>query len=120
MVIASDSLFQWLVAAVGGIISVLAGMAIWNNRNRYRDLNDRLSKVEERMNVTIPNTIQEMNTKITQIEGSIREINTKVELISDSVIQRMNKLENDLPGIVEAAMYRTLTSRGYKDSTDRD
>lgn len=120
MVIASDSLFQWLVAAVGGIISVLAGMAIWNNRNRYRDLNDRLSKVEERMNVTIPNIIQEMNTKITKIEGNIREINTKVELISDSVIQRMNKLENDLPGIVEAAMYRTLASRVHRDSTDRD
>lgn len=120
MVIETESLFQWLVAAVGGIISVLAGMAIYNNRTRYRELEDRLSKVEDRMNTTIPKTIQELHTKITEIEGSLREINTKVNLISDSVIQRMNKLENDLPGIVEAAMYRTLAVRNHVNQDDHN
>lgn len=111
MIIESTSLFQWLVAAVGGVISVLAGMAIYNNRIRFRELDDRLTKVEDRLNNAIPESIQSLHTQIATIEGSIKEINTKVELISDSVIQRMNKLEDNLPGIVEAAIYRTMVTR---------
>lgn len=113
MIIESASVFTWLVAAVGGVISVLAGMAIWNNRNRFRELDERLKKVEDRSNITIPESIQAINTKITKLEGSLKEINTKVELTSDSVIQRMDKLERDLPGLIEAAVYRTLAAQHF-------
>lgn len=118
MVIASDYLFQWLVAAVGGIISVLAGMAIWNNRNRFRELDERLKKVEDRATVTLPESIQEVTNKITAIEGSIKEVNTKVDLISSSVIQRVDKLEKDLPGLIEAAIYRTMVNRQTGQTAD--
>lgn len=113
MIIESASVFKWLVAAVGGVISVLAGMAIWNNRNRFRELDERLKKIEDRSNIIIPESIQAINTKITKLEGSLKEVNTKVELTSDSVIQRMDKLERDLPGLIEAAVYRTLAAQHY-------
>ena len=120
MIIESESVFRWLVAAVGGIISVLAGMAIWNNRNRFRELDERLKKVEDRTTVTLPETIQAVSNKITAIEGSIREVNTKVDLISDSVIQRMDKLENNIPSLLEATMYRIMATRKYGRDDDNN
>lgn len=110
MLVQSEALFQWLVATIGAIISFLVSMAIHNNRMKYRDLDTRLTKVEDRMNTAIPESIQSLRTQIALVEGSIREMNTKVELISDTFNHRVDKLEQDMPNIVEAALYRAITS----------
>ena len=118
MVIESESLFGWLVAAVGGIISVLAGIAIWNNRARFKGLDERLKDVEDRLNKNVPNDVQRLDTKITVVEGGLEKVNTKLDLISDSVIQRMDKLERDLPGLIEAGIYRTMLAKNNGSSPD--
>lgn len=108
MVINTDSLFQWLVAAVGGVISVLVTLAIRANYTRYQSLNERLTKVEDRMNTAIPESIQTIHTKIAEIEGSIKEVNTRVALISDAVIQRVDRLETDMPHLMKTIMTAAL------------
>lgn len=111
MTIESTTIFEWFTVIIGGIISFLAGVAIWNNRARYNSLDDRLKKVEDRMNVGIPASMTELKTQITSIDGRIKAVDEKVDLISASVIQRMDKLERDMPGVIEAAMYRTILQR---------
>ena len=119
MVINTDSLFQWLVAAVGGVISVLVTLAIRANYTRYQSLNERLTKVEDRMNTAIPESIQTIHTKIAEIEGSIKEVNTRVALISDAVIQRVDRLETDMPHLMKTIMTAALNDF-YRNNNSSD
>ena len=120
MIIESSSLFGWLVAAVGGVISVLAGMAIWNNRARFKGLDERLKTVENRLNNNVSNDVKRLDTKITVVEGGLEKVNTKLDLISESVIQRMDKLERDLPGLIEAGIYRTMLAKNSIQPVNQD
>lgn len=104
MTIESNSLFQWLVAALGGIISVLTGMAIWNNRTRFKTLSDRVTKVEDRINTEIPIAISELKTELASLKGSISGVDNKVDIISTNVTQRMDRYEANLPIIIKTAV----------------
>ena len=110
MVIESATIFQGFLAVVGSIISVLAGIAIWNNRHRYNELEQRLKDVESRINLSIPEAIQSLKMELSKMQGSLQETNTKVELISDSVIRRMDKLEADFPALIEASFFKIITT----------
>lgn len=134
MHIGSDVIFEGFLAAVGGLLTILIGIIAWNNRMRYRDLDERLTKVEKRlsdrisevdkrmdervaklekrMNESVPASITELKTQITAIEGSIAEMNTKVNLISESVISRVDKMENNMPKLMESVMCQVMFRRG--------
>lgn len=134
MHIGSDVIFEGFLAAVGGLLTILIGIIAWNNRMRYKDLDERLTKVEKRlsdritevdkrmdervaklekrMNESVPASITELKTQITAIEGSIAEMNTKVNLISESVISRVDKMENNMPKLMESVMCQVMFRRG--------
>lgn len=104
MTIESSSILQWFIAALGGIISVLTGMAIWNNRIRFKTLSDRVTKVEDRINTEFPKAIAELTTEMAEVRGSIGGVDSKVDIISTNVTQRMDRYEANLPILIKMAV----------------
>lgn len=119
MIVQSEALFQWLVTSIGAVISFLVGIAIYNNRLRYRELAVRLEKVEDRLNTAIPNAITDILTQMTKIEGSLQEMNTKLTLVTESVTKRVDGLEQNIPSLMESALYRAITN-GQLTTPHRD
>lgn len=117
MIVQNETLFQWLVMAVGGVLTFLGSLAVRNNRERFlsvdsraKDLADRVDKLEDRINNKLPESFQELRTEIKTIDGKLVTVNTKVDLISSNVIDRMDKLEKNLPSLIEGALYKFAAS----------
>jgi predicted nuclease with TOPRIM domain len=113
MIVQNETLFQWLVAAIGGVLTFLGSLAVRNNRERFvsvdsraKDLADRVDKLEDRINNKLPEILQELRNEIKTLDGKIVNVNTKVDLISTNVIDRMDKLEKNLPSLIEGALYK--------------
>ena len=126
MIVQSDTMFQWLVAAVGGVLTFLGSLAVRNNRERFlsvdkqaKDLAERVDKLESRINDKLPEAMQGLQNEIKALDGRISTVDTKVDLISSSVIARMDKLERDLPALIEGALYRLVATGKLSANTQR-
>ena len=126
MIVQNETLFQWLVAAIGGVLTFLGSLAVRNNRERFlsvdkqaKDLAERVEKLESRINDKLPEAMQELRAEIKGLDGRISTVETKVELISGSVISRMDKLEQAIPGQIEAALFRLVATGQLSANTQR-
>ena len=117
MTIQSETIFQWGVTLVIGVLTWLGSLAVRNNRERFDQVNRRAAELEvrvekigDRLNDKLPEALQELQGQITKLEGEISRANTKVDLISSSVIDRVDKLEKTLPALIEGVLYKMLAT----------
>lgn len=117
MTIQSETIFQWGVTAVIGVLTWLGSLAVRNNRERFdqvnkraTDLEVRVEKIEDRLNNKLPEALQELQGQINKLEGEISRVNTKVDLISSNVIERVDKLEENLPSLIEGVLYKMMAT----------
>lgn len=126
MLIQNETLFQWLVAAIGGVLTFLGSLAVRNNRDRFlsvdkqaKDLTERVEKLESRINDKLPEAMQDLKAEIKGLDGRISTVETKVEFFSGSFISRMDKLEQAIPGQIEAALFRLVATGQLSANTQR-
>lgn len=126
MVIQSETLFQLIISAIIGVLTWLGSLAVRNNRERFEDVNKhtkelstRVDKLEDRLNNKLPETLQKLQTQINKVEGDIDNVKTKVDLISSNVIERVDRLENNLPSLIESTFYKLLASGALTISHDQ-
>lgn len=117
MIIPNETVFQWIVTLVIGALTWLGGVAVRNNRERFttvdektKEVEQRVSKLEDRINNRLPEAMEKIHAQINTLDGKIGNVNTKVDLISSNVITRMDKLEKDLPSLIEGALYKFIAS----------
>lgn len=117
MIIQSETIFQWVVTLVIGALTWLGGVAVRNNRERFtsvdektKDVEHRVSKLEDRINNKLPEELQKLNDQVRTLEGTINTVNTKVEIISNTVIARVDRLEENLPSLIESTLYKIMAN----------
>ena len=117
MIVQNETLFQWLVAAIGATLTFLGSLAVRNNKERFlsvdsraKELSERVDKLEDRINNKLPEILQELRDEIKTLDGKIVNVNTKVDLISSSVIERMDRMEENMPTLIEVAMYKLIAN----------
>ena len=122
MHIDGSAVIQWIVTAVAGVFSWLMyhySRSLDSRFNRAFEeitkVGTRMDRLEDRLNTAVPQSIDGLRKELKDLDNRVDAVNTKLVAVESQVkcnyeafIQRVDRLENNFPTLIESALCQIL------------
>ena len=130
-----SSITQWIVTAVAGIFSWLMFHYSRSFDHRFshqndlaKSLSERIDKLDDKVSTSVPKDLETLRKDVRSLDDKVNKLSTELAVVKsqvhsnyDAFINRLDRLENNLPEVITNAFYKIIAEHPlYKTGNKND